>query len=254
MAYFKNAAMNQLIDLVRTAISQISGSGTDHAKVTAAALVDLNARLEALENAGSEDFGNIVAETIDLVDFPKVAGAPTVVIGSGAPVSAPDFAGQFYIDTTGTFYMASGNSSATDWKACEMVANKRTSIRDAPNATDTAYVSELAVRTELDNKADKSDMTVTPGTGADADKTTIQLKPGTSATVLTAHQDITVKADKVVPSAAGNLASLDANGNLQDSGKKVSDFVLDSVLTDWTIAELKTIWDNAPSTPVVPTT
>ena len=42
MAYFKNAAMNQLIDLVRTAISQISGSGTDHAKVTAAALVDLS--------------------------------------------------------------------------------------------------------------------------------------------------------------------------------------------------------------------
>ena len=96
MAYFKNAAMNQLIDLVRTAISQISGSGTDHAKVTAAALVNLNSRLEALENASSEDFGNIVAETIDLVDFPKVAGAPTVVIGSGAPASAPDFAGQFF--------------------------------------------------------------------------------------------------------------------------------------------------------------
>ena len=213
MAYFKNAAMNQLIDLVRTAISQISGSGTDHAKVTAAALVDLNARLEALENADSEDFGNIVAETIDLVDFPKVAGAPTVVIGSGAPASAPDFAGQFYIDTTGTLYMASGNSSATDWKACEMVANKRTSIRNASSATDTAYVSEKAVRTELDKKA-----------------------------------------DKVVPAAAGNLASLDANGNLQDSGKGVDDFVLDGDLTDWTVAELKTIWDNAPSTPVVPTT
>lgn len=36
--------------------------------------------------------------------------------------------------------------------------------------------------------------------------------------------DITGKADKKVPAAVGNLASLDANGNLADSGKKVSDF------------------------------
>ena len=213
MAYFKNAAMNQLIDLVRTAISQISGSGTDHAKVTAAALVDLNARLEALENAGSEDFGNIVAETIDLVDFPKVAGAPTVVIGSGDPASAPDFAGQFYIDTAGALYMASGNSSVSDWKACEMQSNKTASVRAAASADDVKYPTERAVRIELDKKA-----------------------------------------DKVVPTDAGNLASLDATGNLQDSGKKLNDLVLDSDLTDWTVTELKTIWDNAPSTPVVPTT
>lgn len=36
--------------------------------------------------------------------------------------------------------------------------------------------------------------------------------------------DISGKADKKVPAAAGNLASLDANGNLGDSGKKVGDF------------------------------
>ena len=36
--------------------------------------------------------------------------------------------------------------------------------------------------------------------------------------------DIAGKADKKVPAAAGNLASLDANGNLADSGKKVGDF------------------------------
>lgn len=45
--------------------------------------------------------------------------------------------------------------------------------------------------------AKKSEMSVTPGTGADADKTTIELKNGLSATVLTAHQSITGKADKV---------------------------------------------------------
>lgn len=45
-------------------------------------------------------------------------------------------------------------------------------------------------------KADKSEMSVVPGTGADVDKTTITLKSGTSATVLTTHQDISGKVDK----------------------------------------------------------
>lgn len=45
-------------------------------------------------------------------------------------------------------------------------------------------------------KANKSEMTIVAGTGANADKTTITLKTGTSATVLTTHQNISGKADK----------------------------------------------------------
>ena len=77
---------------------------------------------------------------------------------------------------------------------------------------------------DLSGYALKSEMSVTPGTGADADKTTIQLKNGTTATVLTQHQDISGKADKVDGAVAGNFAGIDANGNLVDSGKKASDF------------------------------
>ena len=77
---------------------------------------------------------------------------------------------------------------------------------------------------DLSGYALKSEMSVTPGTGTDADKTTIQLKSGTTATVLTQHQDITGKADKVDGAVAGNFAGLDANGNLVDSGKKAEDF------------------------------
>lgn len=40
------------------------------------------------------------------------------------------------------------------------------------------------------------------------------------------------KADKKVPAAAGNLAALDANGNLADSGKKSADFANASHVTD----------------------
>lgn len=76
----------------------------------------------------------------------------------------------------------------------------------------------------LEPKANKSEMSVEAGTGANADKTTITLKTGLSATVLTQHQDISGKADKVASATSGNFAGLDANGNLTDSGSKASDF------------------------------
>ena len=76
---------------------------------------------------------------------------------------------------------------------------------------------------DLSGYALKSEMSVTPGTGTDADKTTIQLKSGTSAIVLTQHQDITGKADKVASATAGNLAKLDSNGNLVDAGIAATD-------------------------------
>ena len=103
----------------------------------------------------------------------------------------------------------------------ENVNNKVSSFQMAPD--DAHYPSEKLVKDSLDLKANKSEMTVTPGTGANADKTTIQLKTGTSATVLTVHQDITGKADKVSGATAGNFAGLDTNGNLVDSGKSYSD-------------------------------
>lgn len=72
------------------------------------------------------------------------------------------------------------------------------------------------VKALVNPKADKSEMSVTPGTGTDADKTMIQLKQGTSATVLTQHQDISGKADKDADAVEGHLAKFDANGNPVD--------------------------------------
>lgn len=77
---------------------------------------------------------------------------------------------------------------------------------------------------DLSGYALKSEMSITDGTGTDADKTTIQLKSGLSKAVLIAHQDISGKADKVASATSGNLAGLDSNGNLTDSGSKPADF------------------------------
>ena len=51
------------------------------------------------------------------------------------------------------------------------------------------------VAADIEGKANKSELTITPGTGNNSDKTTIQLKNNVSATVLTEHQDISGKAN-----------------------------------------------------------
>ena len=48
----------------------------------------------------------------------------------------------------------------------------------------------LTSHQDISGKANKSEMSVTAGTGANTDKTTIQLRNGVSATVLTQHQDV----------------------------------------------------------------
>jgi hypothetical protein len=58
-----------------------------------------------------------------------------------------------------------------------------------------ATITPLTQHQDISGKADKSEMSITPGTGDDADKTTIQLKDNMSATVLTQHQDISGKQD-----------------------------------------------------------
>lgn len=46
-----------------------------------------------------------------------------------------------------------------------------------------------------------------------------------AASVITQHQDITGKADKVTGGVSGNFAAIDENGNLADSGHKHSDYL-----------------------------
>ena len=47
---------------------------------------------------------------------------------------------------------------------------------------------------------------------------------GVSKNLLTSHQSIVGKADKVSNATSGHLAGLDSNGNLTDSGKSATDF------------------------------
>jgi hypothetical protein len=86
----------------------------------------------------------------------------------------------------------------------------------------------LTQHQDISGKANKSEMSVTDGTGANSDKTTITLKTGTSATVLKSHQSLEGKQDVI------------------DAQHKLSaDLVDDSTTTKkFTTATEKQTWNN----------
>lgn len=90
---------------------------------------------------------------------------------------------------------------------------------------DAGYLTQ---HQDISGKADKSEMSVTDGTGTNADKTTITLKTGTSATVLKSHQSLSGKQDVI------------------DSSHKLSaDLVDDTNTTNkFTNATEKQTWNN----------
>lgn len=76
---------------------------------------NLNSRVDALEK--NTNGGESKALSIDTVEFPKVCGIPMVSFGSDAPTAVPDYAGQFYIDSTNErLYIAVAVTNATKWK------------------------------------------------------------------------------------------------------------------------------------------
>lgn len=69
-------------------------------------------------------------------------------------------------------------------------------VDDALSSTSINPVQNKVIKGALDDKANKSELTVTAVTG-DTTKKTIQLKSGTSQTVVVEHQDISGKQDKI---------------------------------------------------------
>ena len=87
---------------------------SDANEVIAAALNEINARLESVEDR--KNFGDLVAETVSMQEFPLVGGKSMVLFGSSAPDSAPSYEGQLYLDLTNkNLYFSVGQSSASDW-------------------------------------------------------------------------------------------------------------------------------------------
>lgn len=163
-----------------------------------------------------------------------------------------------YNGTTWVYEYSLNNSgyTAAQWAAINsgITSGLVTKLSDLP--------TNSALTTSLDGKANKSEMSVVDGSGADADKTTITLKSGTSATVLKSHQDISGKVDKVTGKglstedytteektklagvAAGAQVNVIETVKVNGTALTVSNKAVDiSVPTEFSNAEIDAIWE-----------
>lgn len=89
-------------------------------EVTAQSLVELKARIDALQKIITEMIlGSVQIDNLDIVKKLNLYGSSNMILtGTAAPAVVPDFVGQFFIKTTSTTacYQATGNSSVNDWK------------------------------------------------------------------------------------------------------------------------------------------
>ena len=171
-AYQKPSSGIPATDLAEAVQNALTAAGT---ALQASDLNTLNGKVAALEaliesnsDGAINKFNEIVTFLANITDANTLEG---IVSGINTSIAA-------------TYTKPSTGIPATD-----LAEAVQTSLGKA----DTALQSHQ----DISGKAEKSEMSVTPGTGANADKTTIQLKSGTSATVLTTHQDISGKVDKV---------------------------------------------------------
>lgn len=97
----------------------------------------------------------------------------------------------------GKLYIALGNNQPTDTGfSANSDNNVIVAIPEAASETAHEAAHGGLMTTADKTKLDEIDLGITPGTGADSDKVNIQLKNNVSANVLTAHQDVSGKAEK----------------------------------------------------------
>jgi len=122
----------------------------------------------------------------------------------------------------GKIYVNLSNSKTYRWGGTDMAEISASLALGETQGT--AYegskgaANASAIQTLQADKVNRAEISIADVSG-DSTKKNITLKSGTSQEVLVAHQDISGKANKAVPAAAGNVATLDASGNLSDSGK-----------------------------------
>lgn len=142
-----NAILSTLKSYVDSKDSASEGELEELARTVAYALNDLNARTRSIEEQQGQPFGPIIADSINTQVMPMVGGKAIVLTGSGAPQVAPDFVGQFYIDTsTPNVYFATATGSVSGWKK---------PVYDA-NYVHTDNNFTTALKTKLENLYNKT--------------------------------------------------------------------------------------------------
>jgi len=97
--------------------SKLLSSGTlyEQLQVLVQSVNELNDNIESFLEI--ENYGELRADSISLMEAPKIGDDNMIITGSGAPSVTPAFAGQVYIDTTNNgIYIASNKDNSTYWR------------------------------------------------------------------------------------------------------------------------------------------
>lgn len=221
----------------------INGTTTD--VVTASTIVtDGGGYKKPSGGIPSSDMASAVTTSLGKAD-----SAVQSVSMNGTALTKDSNKGVSFNALTGVNFNGSAASVSGGVATIEVTIPEGVTVDSTWVANSTNPVQSKLVKSALDGKAEKSEMSVTAGTGTNADKTTIQLKSGTSATVLTTHQDISGKADK---------SSTVTNVSYSSSTKKIQKTINGSTTDVVTLASVATSGSyndlgDKPTIPTVPT-
>ena len=130
--------------------------------------------------------------------------------------------------TAGHWYYYNGTAWTDGGVYNSVAVNTDTSLRVYGQAADSKAVGDAIDDLDSDLSDVKSDLTQLDNDKYEKPATGIPASDLASGVI----PDVTGKADKVQNATSGNFASLDANGNLTDSGHKHSDYLTEAPVTD----------------------
>lgn len=218
--YSRKVADGERLELI---MRQVASRFKLDGNVLAEALLDLHERMKAVEGAAEELTSSDRWKAFKTVQLVKPSPS-----ASGDTVTAIDTVAQD----------ENGELTATK-KNIRQGTTSQTGIVQLSNATDststTLAATANAVKTSYDLAASKQDALGISSSGS-SDK--FLNEKGEFVTVTT--PDVSGKADKVANATAGDVATLDANGNLVDSGMTLGKSVpADASFTDDKVAQMK---------------
>lgn len=208
-ANISTLAVQKTFQLIKALNDNNALSLEDKMIAIAESLNDLNARVNGLETP--EYLPDIIANSIDTQEIPKIGGCSVIKTGDGAPTVATDFIGQVYIDTTNSkmyFAKAVGNSSNWVLPSTAVV----TSWSSTPSNNNVP--SEKLVKDSLDNKNAK--VTGTSGNLAGFNNNGLLADSGISVSTSwssSTGSDTKVASEKLVKGAVNDLITEIGNIN-----------------------------------------
>ena len=198
LGYSRKVADGERLELI---MRQVASRFKLEGNVLAEALLDLHERMKAVEGATEELTSSDRWKAFKTVQFAKPSPS-----ASGYTVTAIDAGAQ---DENGELTATKKNIRQGTTSQTGIVQ-----LSDATDSTSTALAATAnAVKTAFDLAASKQDAL---GISSSGSSTKFLNEKGEWATVAT--PDVSGKADKVANATSGDVATLDANGNLVDSG------------------------------------